>query len=472
MSDAEHDAVEAVLDAALDGLGPLPQEASGGQSEPGVAATSPSALPSSSGDVVVAAASADGAADTGADAGNGAGGHVAGGGDDEHAAAGSGEEGGSSDSHSSDDEEHADAVLGMAGDGQADGDDFVFYVDVPAGSSDSEDGGAADDASMSDGGGEATGGSAADSDAPPAPPALAHGCKHYRRRCSLVAPCCGEVFPCRVCHDEAKNEAEDDFKKAHTVDRHAVKQVVCSLCDLRQPSAQVCIGCGVTMGEYWCGVCNLFDDEGVRKGIYHCDGCGMCRVGGRDNFFHCDTCGGCFGVGLRDNHVCREEMLHADCPICLGNLFMSRSTVMPLRCGHWMHRKCYRKMLSTRTTCPLCSKSVVDTTAFNQYMDMQIAAMPMPSDYADFRLIVLCNECHHESTVPFHILGAKCGSCGSYNTKRIGQSGTLPEGSDEAAADGGGVAEVGASGGAGGAEGTANGDEGEPGAPADTGAGD
>ena len=30
------------------------------------------------------------------------------------------------------------------------------------------------------------------------------GCKHYRRRCKLVAPCCGEVFWCRHCHNEVK----------------------------------------------------------------------------------------------------------------------------------------------------------------------------------------------------------------------------------------------------------------------------
>ena len=31
-----------------------------------------------------------------------------------------------------------------------------------------------------------------------------HGCKHYRRRCKLVSPCCGEVFWCRHCHNDVK----------------------------------------------------------------------------------------------------------------------------------------------------------------------------------------------------------------------------------------------------------------------------
>lgn len=35
-----------------------------------------------------------------------------------------------------------------------------------------------------------------------------HGCKHYRRRCRMVGPCCGEVFWCRHCHNEAKTTNE------------------------------------------------------------------------------------------------------------------------------------------------------------------------------------------------------------------------------------------------------------------------
>lgn len=35
-----------------------------------------------------------------------------------------------------------------------------------------------------------------------------HGCVHYRRRCRLVAPCCGELFWCRHCHNETKSQDE------------------------------------------------------------------------------------------------------------------------------------------------------------------------------------------------------------------------------------------------------------------------
>ena len=39
------------------------------------------------------------------------------------------------------------------------------------------------------------------------------GCRHYKRRCRLVAPCCGVPYVCRLCHDEASD---------HHVDRYAV----------------------------------------------------------------------------------------------------------------------------------------------------------------------------------------------------------------------------------------------------------
>jgi iron-sulfur cluster repair protein YtfE (RIC family) len=39
------------------------------------------------------------------------------------------------------------------------------------------------------------------------------GCKHYRRKCKLIAPCCGRAFVCRLCHDDALQEA-------HILDRY------------------------------------------------------------------------------------------------------------------------------------------------------------------------------------------------------------------------------------------------------------
>ncbi|KAJ6913569.1 hypothetical protein NC651_015947 [Populus alba x Populus x berolinensis] len=90
---------------------------------------------------------------------------------------------------------------------------------------------------------------------------MEYGCLHYRRRCSIRAPCCNEVFDCRHCHNEVKNNINVDQKHRHDMPRHEVKQVICSLCGTEQEVQQVCINCGVCMGKYFCEACKLFDDD-------------------------------------------------------------------------------------------------------------------------------------------------------------------------------------------------------------------
>lgn len=51
-------------------------------------------------------------------------------------------------------------------------------------------------------------------------------------------------------------------------------------------------------------------------------------------------------------------------------------------------------------------------------LDSEIARTPMPGDYANMELRILCRDCHKHSNVKFHIIGLKCGECGSYNTSR------------------------------------------------------
>lgn len=58
--------------------------------------------------------------------------------------------------------------------------------------------------------------------------------------------------------------------------------------------------------QYTCLICNLFDDE--NKDQYHCEGCGICRIGGRNNFFHCEVCNMCLPLQLKTNgHRVRIE---------------------------------------------------------------------------------------------------------------------------------------------------------------------
>ena len=244
--------------------------------------------------------------------------------------------------------------------------------------------------------------------------ARAYGCEHYKRRCKLLSPCCGEWFACRFCHDAIKH---DEVANGHQMDRHLVQRIQCLGCLTEQPPAANCITCGPTMGQYFCSHCNLFDDD-TSKQQFHCDKCGICRVGGRDNFFHCDTCGACYSIELKDNHQCVPDSMHRDCPICYEYLFDSLEAPQVLRCGHTIHRKCLMSYSKHGGyTCPLCNASVCDMRAAWLYLDEEIRQTPMPEE-ASVIVQMLCNDCHVQGDAAFHALGLKCGGCGSYNTRR------------------------------------------------------
>lgn len=53
-------------------------------------------------------------------------------------------------------------------------------------------------------------------------------CVHYERNCAIVAPCCGRVFGCRVCHDELSPSSHPPM------DRFMIREVVCKKCNTRQ----------------------------------------------------------------------------------------------------------------------------------------------------------------------------------------------------------------------------------------------
>lgn len=166
-----------------------------------------------------------------------------------------------------------------------------------------------------------------------------YGCKHYRRRVMLIAPCCNEKFWCRHCHNEAKYQEESDWKQKHELDRKRITEVVCAMCSTRQAVSTYCSHCGVAFGAYACTKCPFYDDDLTKK-TYHCDQCGICRVGGRENFFHCFTCGSCYAEDLRNNHVCIERSMHQNCPVCFDFLFESVDPITVLKCGHTIHSKC------------------------------------------------------------------------------------------------------------------------------------
>ncbi|PQM35032.1 E3 ubiquitin-protein ligase MIEL1 [Prunus yedoensis var. nudiflora] len=220
---------------------------------------------------------------------------------------------------------------------------------------------------------------------------LDFGCDHYRRRCKIRAPCCDQIFPCRHCHNEAASSLSNP-KDRHELVRQDVKQVVCSVCNTEQQ---------------------------ISKEQFHCNECGICRVGGRDNFFHCQKCGSCYVVSLRDNHLCVENSMKNHCPVCYEYLFDSVKGTSIMKCGHTMHSDCFIEMQrQTQYRCPICSKTVLDMNNIWRLLDEDIEATAMPEEY-QYEVSILCNDCNTTSNTPFHIFGLKCSNCNSYNTRRI-----------------------------------------------------
>ena len=53
-------------------------------------------------------------------------------------------------------------------------------------------------------------------------------------------------------------------------------------------------------------------------------------------------------------------------------------------------------------------------------MDLEVAQTPMPFEYVNHWVRVLCNDCGASTDTRFHIVGLSCGACGAYNTQQRG----------------------------------------------------
>ncbi|XP_057812774.2 zinc finger protein BRUTUS isoform X2 [Cryptomeria japonica] len=237
------------------------------------------------------------------------------------------------------------------------------------------------------------------------------GCKHYKRNCKLLSACCGQLFTCRLCHDEDSN---------HLMDRKATTNMMCMRCLRIQAVAPTCAtpSCeGFSMARYFCSICKFFDDE---RNIYHCPFCNLCRVGkglGID-YFHCMNCNGCMSKSV-SVHKCREKGFESNCPICNDFIFTSSNPIKALRCGHLMHSTCFRAYTCSHYTCPICSKSLGNMTVYFGMLDALLAAETLPEEYQGRTQDILCNDCEKKQKAPFHWLYHKCSTCGSYNTRAI-----------------------------------------------------
>ncbi|WPH01012.1 zf-CHY-domain-containing protein [Acrodontium crateriforme] len=272
------------------------------------------------------------------------------------------------------------------------------------------------------------------------------GCRHYKRNVKVQCFDCHGWFPCRHCHDQAR-----DLPFDHTLNRKRTQNMLCMLCHTPQPAAEICTNCGEYAAWYYCDKCKLWDNDSNKR-IYHCDDCGICRVGeglGKD-YVHCKRCNVCISIATSAAHPCIERATEGDCPLCLMQLFESQAKVVSLPCGHYMHGDCYKDLMAVTYKCPVCSKSAVNMELQWRKLDEEIQFQPMPDDNETLisllprselnnaqttaneqpesepapsrrpkQVYIGCNDCGSRCWTPFHWLGVKCQVCDSYNTVQM-----------------------------------------------------
>eukprot|EP01065_Artemidia_motanka_P012944 TRINITY_DN1712_c2_g2_i3.p1 TRINITY_DN1712_c2_g2~~TRINITY_DN1712_c2_g2_i3.p1 ORF type:complete len:523 (+),score=217.05 TRINITY_DN1712_c2_g2_i3:198-1766(+) len=180
------------------------------------------------------------------------------------------------------------------------------------------------------------------------------GCEHYRRKCRVYCPDCDIVVPCRQCHDAQVS--------GHKLDRRRIAKVQCGACGADQRPSAVCESCGVCFSEYYCATCKLWTQrrpgpEYPEDYVWHCDACGVCRVGdrdcGRSGFRHCFGCGACWPVD--SGHVCVLDGANGDCVVCGKALRDSTEPIVKARCRHYVHHSCKAQLKAAgRGRCDRC----------------------------------------------------------------------------------------------------------------------
>jgi len=101
----------------------------------------------------------------------------------------------------------------------------------------------------------------------------------------------------------------------------------------------------------------------LKKSIYHCELCGLCRIGnglGID-YLHCDECNACLSIHLFETHKCKENKLDANCVVCgEEDLFTStKVSAFTQCCDYPVHAECLREFITENQMCPYCEQRFV-----------------------------------------------------------------------------------------------------------------
>jgi RING finger and CHY zinc finger domain-containing protein 1 len=218
----------------------------------------------------------------------------------------------------------------------------------------------------------------------------------------VLAPCCDHWICCESCHGD------------HTLDKIHISLMMCQHCKTEQPLGYTCANCGLLLASYHCTICNHLD----YRNVFHCELCGVCRLGRKDDYSHCDTCNIC--VTKNATHCC-FEFNSGECPCCNESIPQSRTEVISLPCGHVIHKACRQEMVrACMYKCPLCAKSILKnmTNIWDQVeFSRNIQTMPYPEN--TWTVDISCIDCdgHKTFSIPYHFVGHMCDICKGWNTR-------------------------------------------------------
>jgi len=162
------------------------------------------------------------------------------------------------------------------------------------------------------------------------------------------------------------------------------------ICSTEQPRDTKCHTCNGVMGLYFC---DLWDNG--KRLRYHCDLCGFCHFGRKEDNKHCKVCKICYyheDYWSHENHV-KNSSSH-NCPVCLEGPLnrQSHKVIGVMVCGHAIHQECYNEYTQHDYRCPLCRKTVFDPTAFFDIYRYECLMNPTPDEYKK-KVPIFCNDC-------------------------------------------------------------------------------
>lgn len=231
------------------------------------------------------------------------------------------------------------------------------------------------------------------------------GCSHYKRNCLLVCNTCSRTYPCTHCHDKTET---------HKLIGRNVTDMICLVCGVTQKKSNKCINCMTVMGDYFCDPCSFWSYD-IK--VFHCNSCGVCRLGDINEFMHCEKCSICIE---RKDHKHVSSGVKNNCPICAEYLLYSSKEVILLRCGHYIHKECHDSNLTSSIHCPICFKLVGDDSTIRSKIEMMINANKQENYRIELQACqIKCFECGEICEKDVFMLFNQCNNCKSFNTKLL-----------------------------------------------------